>query len=339
MKAAVFYSKEDVHLEELPRPQIGHGEILLRVVGVGLCGSDVDKILYETVPPGTVLGHEVVGMVAEVGDGVESFQVRERVAVAHHASCGACHYCDRGSYSKCPLFLATNIYPGGFAEYVRVPPPNVRTTTFSIPDDVSFEQAVFTEPLGCCVRAMKRSRLRPGDTILIVGMGSIGLLFVQLAKLQRVKVVASDLLVDRLALAQEYGADVVANPAADSVGEIVREATAGRGVDVVLSTVASQAILAQAVSLVRDGGVIHFFAGKKKGLPVTFDLNELFEREISLVTTYSPSPRSLREAFRLIVEGEVRTAELISHRLPLSDVLQGVRMMAEHKARKVYIEV
>jgi L-iditol 2-dehydrogenase len=339
MKAAVFHSKEDVHLEELPKPQIGHGEILLQVAGVGLCGTDVDKILCEAVPPGTVLGHEVVGTVAEVGEGVEHFQVGERVAVAHHASCGACHYCDRGSHSKCPLFLATNIYPGGFAEHVRVPPPNVRLTTFSIPDSVTFEQAVFTEPLGCCVRAVERSRLRPGDTALIVGMGSIGLMFVQLAKLQRTKVVVSDLLKDRLALAREYGADLVTNPVAGPGKEMVREATAGRGVDMVLFTVASQPILDQALSLVRAGGVIHVFAGRKKGLPVTFDLNELFEREISLITTYSPSPRTLREAFRLIVEGEVRTAELISHRLPLSDVLQGVRMMAEHRARKVYIEV
>lgn len=339
MKAAVFYSREDVHLEDIPKPNIGHGELLVRVVGVGLCGSDIDKIMCEAVPPGTVLGHEVVGTVAEIGEGVEGFQVGERVAVAHHASCGACHYCDRGSHSKCRLFLATNIHPGGFAEYIRVPPPNVKLTTFSIPDDVTFEQAVFTEPLGCCVRAMERSRLQPGDTVLIVGAGSIGLLFVQLAKLQRAKVVVSDLLEGRLTLAREYGADVVANPATDPIEELVREATAGRGVDLVLSTVASQSVLDQALSVVRDGGVIHFFAGKRGGLRVSLDLNELYEREVGLITTYSSSPRALREAFRLIVEGEVRTAELISHRLPLSDVLEGVRMMAEHKARKVYFEV
>jgi len=186
---------------------------------------------------------------------------------------------------------------------------------------------------------MERSRLRPGDTILIVGMGSIGLLFVQLAKLQRARVIASDLLADRLALAQEYGADVVANPVADSIEEMVQEATAGRGVDLVLSTVASQLVLDQALSLVRDGGTIHFFAGERGGLTVNLNLNEFYEREISLVTTYSPSPQTLREALRLIVEGDVRTTELISHRLPLSDVLLGARMMVEQKARKVYFEL
>jgi len=339
MKAAVFYSREEVRLEELPEPQIHHGELLVRVVGVGICGSDIDKILCEAVPPGTVLGHEVVGRVAQVGEGVKGFRVGQRVVVAHHVSCQACHYCDRGSDSKCPLFRSTNLHPGGFAEYVRVPSPNVRLATFVIPDDVGFEQAVFTEPLACCIRAMERSRLRPGDTVFIVGVGSIGLLFTQLAKLQRLKVVASDLLPERLAWAREYGADLAVNPAVDPVDEMVREATAGRGVDMVLATVASQSVLNQALSLVRDGGLVHFFAGRRGGLKVNLDLNELYEREVSLLTTYSSSPWALREAFRLIVEGEVRTAELISHRLPLSALLQGVRMMAEHKARKVYIEV
>lgn len=339
MKAAVFCSRDDIHVEELSRPEIGHGELLVKTAGVGLCGSDIDKVLHETVPPGTVLGHEVVGVVAEVGQGVGRFQVGERVTVAHHVSCQACHYCDRGSDSKCALFRATNLFPGGFAEYVRVPPPNVRLAAFPIPDGVTFEQAVFTEPLACCVRAIERSRLRQGDVVLLVGMGSIGLLFVQLAKLQRAKVLASDLYPGRLELARVYGADAVIDAASDSVEDIVEEASDGRGVDVVLTTVASQRILDQALSLVRDGGLIHFFAGKRGGLAVNLDLNELYEREVRLLTTYSSSPRSLREAFRLIVEREVRTGELISHRLSLAEVLHGVHLMAGHKALKVYIDV
>ena len=339
MKAAVFYSSDDIHLEELPNPHATHGELLVKVAGVGLCGSDIDKIMCETVPPGTVLGHEIVGTVAEVGEGVEDFQIGERVAVAHHASDQACHYCDRGSESKCAQFRSTNVYPGGFAEIVRVPPPNVRLATFSIPDGITFEQAVFAEPLACCVRAIERSRLRPGDTILLLGLGSIGLLFVQLAKLQRAQVLASDLLRDRLVLAQGYGADVLIDPTTDPVEELVQEATSGRGADVILSTVANQSILDRALSLVRDGGLVHFFAGKRGGLEVTLDLNELYEREVGLLTTYSSSPRSLREAFRLIVAGEVRTTELISHHMPLADVLRGAKMMASQQALKVYIEL
>jgi L-iditol 2-dehydrogenase len=339
MKAAVFFSKDDVHIEDIPKPTIGRGELLIKVVAVGLCGSDIDKIVYEAVSPGTVLGHEVVGTVAELGEGVENFRTGERVVVAHHVACEECHYCARGSYSKCSLFRSTNLHPGGFAAFVRVPEPNVRLATFAIPDDISYERIVFTEPLACCVRAIERARLQPKDIVLLIGMGTIGLLFTQLVKLQGAKVLGSDPLADRLELAVRFGADVVINPSLDPLEDIVRDTTEGRGVDTIISTVASQPVLDQALSLVRDGGMIHFFAGKRGGLSVSLDLNELYEREVGIITTYSSSPRALREAFRLIVEGEVCTEELISHRLPLSQVLEGVRMMVRHEARKVYFEV
>lgn len=339
MKAAVFFNKDDIHIEDVPKPNIGPGELLLRVVAVGLCGSDIDKITYEAVPPGTVLGHEVVGTVAGLGEGVEDFRVGERVIVAHHVACEECHYCERGSFSKCPLFRATNLHPGGFAEFIRVPEPNVRMGTFAIPDGVSFERIVFTEPLACCVRAIERARLQSGDIVLIVGMGTIGLFLTQLVKLMGAKVLGIDLLTDRLEFAKGFGADAVINPSLDPIEDIVQETTEGRGVDTIISTVASQPVLDQALSLVRDGGMIHFFAGKRGGLNVNLDLNELYEREVGIITTYSSSPRALREAFRLIVEGEVRTGELISHRLPLSEVLTGARMMVRHEARKVYFEI
>lgn len=339
MKAAVFYSKNDIHIEDVPKPNIGPGELLLKVAAIGLCGSDIDKITHEAVPPGTVLGHEVVGTVAELGEGVGGLEVGERITVAHHVACEACHYCERGSFSKCPLFRSTNLHPGGFAEFVRVPEPNVRLAAFAIPDDISYERIVFTEPLACCVRAIERARIQPGDIVLLIGMGAIGLLFTQLIKLQGAKVLGSDPLDDRLEYAKGFGADVVINPSLDPLEDIVREATVSRGVDTVLSTVASQPVLDQALSLVRDGGMIHFFAGKRGGLNVNLDLNELYEREVGIITTYSSSPRALREAFRLIVEGEIRTEELISHRLPLSEILTGVRMMVRHEARKVYFEV
>jgi len=339
MKAAVFYNKDDVHIEELPRPDIGQGEILIQTEGVGLCGSDIDKITTEAVPPGTVLGHEVVGRVAEIGQGVENFALGERVVVAHHVSCQACHYCERGSHSKCSLFRSTNLDPGGFAEFIRVPPPNVEAATFSIPEHTTDEQAVFTEPLACCVRAVERSQPHHGDVVLVVGAGAIGLLFIQLAKLEGAKVLATDLLTDRLELARDYGADIVAHPIEDPVDEVVREASEGRGVDVIISTVASQPVLDQAIALVRDGGMINFFAGHRGGLEVTLDINELYEREVGIITSYSSSPQSLQKAFRLIVGRKLRVAELISHRLPLSGVLEGVQMMVRNEARKVYFEL
>ncbi len=160
-----------------------------------------------------------------------------------------------------------------------------------------------------------------------------------MVKLQGAKVLGSDPLADRLEFAKGFGVDVLINPNIDPIENIVQDATGGRGVDTIISTVASQPVLDQALSLVRDGGMIHLFAGKRGGLKVSLDLNELYEREVGIITTYSSSPRALREAFRLIVEGEVRTEELISHRLPLSEVLEGVRTMVRHEARKVYFEV
>jgi L-iditol 2-dehydrogenase len=339
MKAAVFYNKDDVHIEELPSPEIGAGELLVQTVGVGLCGSDIDKITAEAVPPGTVLGHEVVGKIADMGEGVEGFKTGERVVVAHHVSCQACHYCDRGSHSKCALFKSTNLDPGGFAEFIRVPAPNVESATFHIPDNVTDEQVVFMEPLACCVRAVERSWLHSGDVVLIVGAGAIGLLFVQLAKLKGAKVLTTDLLVDRLEMARTYGADIVANPLEDPIEDIVRETSVGRGADAIISTVASQPVLDQAIQIIRDGGMINFFAGHRGGLEVTLDINELYEREVGIITSYSSSPQALREAFRLIAEGELRVDGLISHRLPLSEVLEGVRMMVRNEARKVYFEM
>ncbi len=222
---------------------------------------------------------------------------------------------------------------------MRVPAPNVNLATFQIPDDVPYEEIVFTEPLACCIRAVERSRLHDGDVILIVGMGSIGLLFTQLFKLHNTMVLASDLLPDRLELAQGYGADILINPIQDPIEEIVLETTEGRGLDLVLTTVASQSVLDQAISLVRDGGLINLFAGKRGGLELRMDINELYEREIAIIPTYSSSPAELQKSFDYIVEGKINTKGLISHRLPLSDILRGVQMMVSNEALKVFIEV
>lgn len=339
MKAAVFYAKDDIRIEDHPIPQIGSGEILISVKGVGLCGSDIDKILCEAVPPGTVLGHEVVGTIAELGDGVDGYAIGDRVVVAHHVSCGKCHYCLRGSDSKCDLFRSTNLHPGGFAEFLRVPAPNVHSALFAVPDDIPNEEIVFMEPLACCVRAVDRSQLLDGDVILIVGAGSIGLLFTQLLKLHNTTVLMSDLLQNRLDIAVTYGADKKINPTKDNLEKVVQECTEGRGVDLVMITVASQGILDQAISVVRDGGLINFFAGKRGGLELTLDINEIYEREIAIISTYSSSPATLRKAFDAIVQGKIRTEGLITHRLPLSGILEGVNMMVNNEALKVFIAI
>ena len=183
MKAAVYYAPDDIRCEELPRPRIGKGELLVRVRSCGLCGTDIGKIVGRTVTPPLVLGHEVAGEVVEVGEGIKNFCLGDRVFVAHHVPCFTCHYCRHGNHSLCKQFRSTNIDPGGFAEYIRVPVPNVEKTTFLLPDNLSYEEAVLIEPTACCLRAIKRCPFQPGDTVVGMGGGPMGLLHLQLALL------------------------------------------------------------------------------------------------------------------------------------------------------------
>ena len=334
MKAAVLREEGRVGPETWPRPVIGPGELLLRLRGCGLCGSDIAKIGVAATRVPVVLGHEVVGDVAEAGAGVSAFAVGDRVVAAHHVPCGACHYCRRGSESMCAAFKTSNLDPGGFAEYVRVPAVNVRHATFKIPAHVSDETASFVEPLACCLRAMRRARVEDGDTTVVIGLGSIGCLFVQLARRAGARVVGADLLADRSALAQRLGAETAGTP--ETMAAPVRDLSEGRGADQVIVTGGGAAVLPWAVSVVRDGGSLHYFAGGSgEALPLALEV--LYKRELTIATTYSSSPADLAAAFGLIVKGEVTAEPLISHRLPLDRLDEGVALMRRQAALKVFV--
>lgn len=333
MRAAVLRGMGRLAAEDWPRPEVRAGELLVGVRGCGLCGSDIGKIL---APPGSaplVLGHEVVGDVLEVGAGAP-FTVGTRVVTAHHVPCEICHYCRRGSASMCAAFKRSNLDPGGFAEYVRVPAANARHATFALPAGLGDEAASFTEPLACCLRAVKRARVTEGDTALVIGLGSIGLLFVQLLTRAGGTVIGADVLAARAALARRLGA--AAAGALAEAAAAVREASAGRGADLVVVTGGGAAVLGAAATAARDGGAIHVFAGGEgESLPVALDT--LYRRELTITATYSSSPAELREAFALIAAGAVRTDELITHRLPLARLAEGVDLMRRREALKVYV--
>jgi len=332
VKAAVYVGPGSVELRDWPTPSAGPGELLLKVGGCGLCGSDIGKILSGELPPPVVFGHEVVGTVVEAGRGVPEFKEGDRLVVAHHVPCFTCHYCRRGSPSMCRAFKTVNLDPGGFAEYVRVPAPNVRHAAFRVPEALSDEAASFTEPLACCLRAVKRAKVEPGDTALVVGLGSIGCLFVQLLRRAGLSVLASDQDQRRLALGRSFGALSFMEPAA--LGEAVAEATEGRGVDTVVVTAGGGSVFSWATSLVRDGGVFHFFAG---GEGESLPLGVLYRRELTLTATYSSSPAELGEAFDLLVRGAIVPDRLITHRLPLHRLADGVAMMVGREAVKVFM--
>lgn len=337
MKTVVCEATGETRLKEVEVPRIGPEEMLIKVWGCGLCATDVMKVFSPSVPKPVQLGHEVVGEIVEVGAKVEGWAVGERVATAHHVPCFTCQYCRHGNYSMCPEFKKSNFEPGGFSEYVRLPAPHVKHNTVRLPEEVSYDQAVFTEPLACCLRAMKRVPTLIGDVVLIVGLGTVGLLCLQVLKRSGVFILASDLQEKRLALASELGADLTLNPRHDDVYAHVMKASEERGCDLVLLTVISPAIFEQVLRYVRDGGTILIFGCKIEDAPFSAGPWEFFRRELTITTSYSPSPLELKEAVLLMEQGGVRLETLITHRLPLAAFDQALKLQKEMAALKIII--
>lgn len=334
MRAAVFQGAGRLAVAEWPRPIAGAGDLVLRLTGCGLCGSDIAKISAADTESPAVLGHEVVGIVADAGADVVGFRPGDRVVAAHHVPCGVCHFCHRGSESMCRAFKTSNFDPGGFAEYVRVPTPNVRAATFRVPDHVTDEEASFVEPLACCVRAVDRAGIGPDDTAIVAGLGSIGCLFVQLLRRAGARVVGADPIPTRAALARRLGADATGD--ADAASVAARAMSDGRGADVVVVTGGGADVLPWATAQARDGGAIHYFAGGP-GDALPLSLAALYTRELTITSTYSSSPATLARAFWLIAAGKVDVEPLVTHRLPLERLAEGVELMRRHEALKVFV--
>ncbi len=334
MKAAVHVGAGRIELRDWPAPAPGPGEILLRLRGCGLCGSDIAKLTPGAAGPPAVLGHEVVGDVVEAGAGVAGFGAGQRVVVAHHVPCFQCHYCRRGSASMCRTFKRVNLDPGGFAELVRVPAPNVVHAAFALAPEMSDEVASFTEPLACCLRAVARARLGAGDTALVVGLGSVGCLMAQAAETVGARVLGFDLVDARRRLARGFGTEAPDDET--GLDQAVAAATDGRGANVVLLTAGGASALAWAERRVRDGGAIHCFAGGD-GDALPLPLDRLYRRELTVTATYSSSPADLALAFALLARGAVRVDGLITHRLPLGRLAEGVDLMRRREAVKVYV--
>jgi L-iditol 2-dehydrogenase len=344
VNALIYHSYDDIRLEKSPIPAITSQELLVRVHGCGLCGSDILKIVQQAQPPVT-LGHELTGTIVERGHSVTTFEVGQRVIVAHHVPCGACHYCRHGNYSMCAAFKSSNIDPCGFADYIRVPAEHVRHTTLTLPDSLSAEAGSFTEPLACCIRAVKRTPLLDGDSLIVVGLGSIGLLMVQAVKAfgidnnRHIQVFGVDLFPERLQLACDLGADAAWLAPRDEQGlrTLLATYTERRGADAAIITVAGTHPFMQAVAAVRKGGTVNIFAAHSEAVPM--HLETLYQQELTITSTYSSSPDELRTALNWLSDGKVRVNTLISHRLPLERFADGVELTREHAALKVYFHI
>jgi len=337
MRVAMYYSLQDVRIEEMPVPPIGPGELLVKVRASGICGSDVME-WYRARSAPLVLGHEIAGEVAAVGDGVARYRPGDRVFVTHHVPCGDCRYCREGHSSVCETLRRTHFHPGGFAEYVRVPRINVERGTLPLPAELSFDEGSFIEPLACVVRGQRIARLQPGQTVLVIGSGTAGLLHVQVARSKGAgRVIASDIQEWRLQAARELGADAALH--ATDLPDGLYEANDGRLADLVVVCTGAASAIRQAVRSVDRGGTVLFFAPTPDGVDVPLPLFDLWRDEVTMATSYAAGPEDIAEAIELLRTRRVRVSEMITHRLSLAEAARGFELVASgRESIKVIID-
>ncbi len=339
MRVAMWYNNRDVRLEEMPIPEIGPGELLVRVEASGICGSDVME-WYRLDRAPLVLGHEIGGQIVALGEGVEGYREGDRVSAAHHVPCNTCHYCLNGHHTVCDTLRRTNFDPGGFAEYIRLPAINVDRGLFLLPDEVSYDEATFIEPLACVLRGQRRAHLQPGNTVLVIGSGIAGLLHVQLARaLGAGRVIATDINDYRLRASQRFGADATIQ-AKEDIPAFLREVNQGRLADRVIVCTGAVSAITQALETVERGGTVLLFAPTDLGVTIPISINQLFWRnDITLTTSYAGNPSDCQTALELIRAGATPVGRMITHRLGLAEAGSGFHLVADAKdSIKVIIE-
>jgi L-iditol 2-dehydrogenase len=297
----------------------------------GVCGSDLMEWYLRSRAP-LVLGHEPVGVIVEAGKEVEGFKFGDRVFAHHHVADLNCYYCKRGDYTLCPQFAQTHLEPGGFAEYFKVPAPNLQLDTLKLPDSLSFEEATLIEPVGCCIRAQNKVGIQKGDSVAVIGAGPSGIIHAMLAKLAGAgQVMVTDLVEYRLRMAEQLGADETVNGQNEDSAERVKRATDSRGADIVIVTAPNAKAVEDSVQMVRKGGKILLFAPTQPNQFARLSPHRLFFSEITVVPSYSVSHIETREALKLISSGAFKAKELITHRFPLSRTQEAFQTAAESK--------
>jgi len=340
VRVAMYYNNNDVRLEEMPKPKTGLGELLVKAMACGICGSDVME-WYRVKTAPRVLGHEMTGEIVEVGEGVKHYKVGDRVFVSHHVPCNTCRYCLSGHHTACETLHTTNFDPGGFAEYIRVPRINVDRGVYLLPNDMSYEDGTFIEPLACCVRGQRAAQIKPGDTVFVIGSGISGILHIQLAHtLGATKIIASDVNEYRLKAAKNFGANEIIDAKQElNVPERIREVNDNRLADKVLVCTAALPATTTALQSIDRGGTILFFAVPEPGVKVPVPLNDMWRKEITLTTSYGASPVDITTSIQLIRAGRVKVNDMITHRLSLAEAGLGFKLVAKAEdSLKVIIE-
>ncbi|MGB6247769.1 MAG: zinc-dependent dehydrogenase [Terriglobales bacterium] len=344
MQAVVYHGVNDVRMEEVPVPEIGPGEILVRVHTCGICGTDLKKIATGSHSAPRIFGHETAGVVAKVGEGVRKFAVGERVVVFHHIPCGRCYYCRHKTFAQCATYknvgCTAGFEPsgGGFAEYVRVMDWIVEKGTVRIPEGTSFEQASFAEPVNTCIKGIETLRLEAGETVLVMGQGPIGLILATLAKRAGARVITSDLYPARLTIAHSFGLNLTIDASKSDAVQAVREMTEGRGADAVILAVGGTGLIRPAMDAARPGGRVLLFAQTVRG-EVTIDPAAVCVDEKALLGSYSASVELQEESVRFVMNREMDLERLISHRFPLASGVEALQLAAHPRPDSMKIVI
>lgn len=338
MLAAFYYNNHDVRVQEIPVPKIGEDEVLLKVMASGICGSDVIE-WYRVPKAPRVLGHEATGVISEVGKKVETMKVGDRVFISHHVPCNQCRHCQRGNHTACHTLHTTNYNPGGFAQYIQIPKINVQYGIYKLPEDMTFEEGTFIEPLACVSRGQRLSNLKSEDTTLVIGSGISGILHVQLAKFKGVKnIIVADINPYRLELAKKFGVHHAVD-AKGNLAEKIRELTGGHLADQVIVCTGATSAAMSAIDCVENGGKILFFAVPDPSVKLPVPINQFWRNEITMLTSYGAAPNDIEDSLKILSTGKLNVKDMITHRLDIREAQEGFRLMAEAgQSLKVILE-
>ncbi|MEJ2240667.1 MAG: zinc-binding dehydrogenase [Candidatus Bathyarchaeota archaeon] len=338
MLVAVYYNNKDIRIEDIPKPEIGPEEILIKVMASGICGTDVLE-WYRLPKAPRVLGHEATGIIEKVGKKVTKYSIGERVFVSHHVPCNQCCYCMKDSHTACETLHTTNYFPGGFSQFIRVPKINVETGIYKLTPNMSFEEGTFIEPLACVIRGQRLADINKCDTLLIIGSGMAGILHIQLSKIKGVqKIFAADINPDRLELAKKFGADCIIDVKENLVNQL-KNINNGKGVDKVIVCTGAEKAALTALDCVDRGGTILFFAVPDPSINIPIPITDFWRNETTIKTSYGAAPKDLEEALKILSKKQINVSEMITHTLDIREAAKGFRLVAEAgKSLKVILK-
>jgi L-iditol 2-dehydrogenase len=343
MRAGVFREKGLVRVEEVPVPEVAEGEVLIKVASCGVCGTDIKKIFHCYVEPPQILGHELAGTVAAVGRGVSKWKHGDRVMSFHHIPCGNCFYCHRRLFSQCKQYKTTGLTAGftpnggGFAEYVKAMPWVADRGIVALPDNVSFDEATFIEPINTIAKAVQKARIAPHENVLIIGCGPIGLQLLMVSNLQGATLFTSDLMAVRRAKSLTLGAVESFDPSGGKLVAEVRARTDGRGADAVLVAVAHPALVVEALAAARPGGRVLLFAANDPVTRIEFPASAVGIDEKEILGSYSAAVDIQESAAELVLKKKLPVMEIVTHRFPLARIQEGLGLAANPTAESLKI--